>query len=163
MAVHCSRIIDVPFAGEYRFRLSVERMCVLAGAGGSAHNHRGLGAISPSVRMCTNALSSQTPSTKCSASDARNPSASHKTRKHKTERVLRLIRATTSLPPQIHRRSRSAAFSAIMTVAALVLEEIRRGITELSQIRNRSTPRSRNCGSTTESSLPPILQVPTGW
>jgi hypothetical protein len=55
------------------------------------------------------------------------------------------------------------AFSEIMIVAALVLELTTLGMTELSQIRNPSIPRTRNCGSTTESASPPIRHVPTGW
>jgi hypothetical protein len=60
-------------------------------------------------------------------------------------------------------RIMSEAFSAIMIDGALVFELFRRGITELSQMRNPSMPRTRNCGSTTEPASPPMRQVPTGW
>ena len=36
------------------------------------------------------------------------------------------------------------------------------GITELSQTRKPSMPRTLSCGSTTESASPPMRQVPTG-
>ena len=57
---------------------------------------------------------------------------------------------------------RSAAFSAIMMVAALVFDDTMRGITELSQTRKPSMPRSLSEGSTTASASPPMRQVPTG-
>jgi hypothetical protein len=57
---------------------------------------------------------------------------------------------------------RSAAFSAIMIATAFVLDEIRRGMTELSQTRRRSMPRTLSFGSTTESASPPMRQVPAG-
>ena len=49
-----------------------------------------------------------------------------------------------------------------MIAAAFVFEPIRLGMTEESQIRSASMPRTRNYGSTTERSSDPILQVPTG-
>lgn len=58
---------------------------------------------------------------------------------------------------------RSAAFSAIMMVGALVLPPIKRGITEASTTRRPATPRSRNSASTTAPSSAPMRQVPTGW
>ena len=54
------------------------------------------------------------------------------------------------------------AFSPIMIEAAFVLELTTRGMIELSQIRSPSTPRTFNCGSTTEFASPPIRHVPTG-
>jgi hypothetical protein len=57
---------------------------------------------------------------------------------------------------------RSAAFSPIMMVAAFVFDPIRLGMTELSQIRNPSSPCTRNAGSTTAIASTPILQVLTG-
>src|SRR6218665_2970649 len=60
-------------------------------------------------------------------------------------------------------RTRSAAFSLIITDGALVLELTSRGMTELSQMRRPSMPRTRSCGSTTEAASPPMRQVPTGW
>src|SRR6478736_2524029 len=56
----------------------------------------------------------------------------------------------------------SAAFSAIIITGALILPLIRSGITEASMTRNRSTPRTRRCGSTTalSSSSRPILHQP---
>ena len=62
-------------------------------------------------------------------------------------------------------RIMSAAFSAIITVAALVLPETRRGITDASTTRRPVIPWTRNCGSTTllGSSARPIAAVPTGW
>src|SRR6218665_995651 len=60
-------------------------------------------------------------------------------------------------------RTRSAAFSLIITDGALVLELTSRGMTELSQMRRPSMPCTRSCGSTTEAASPPMRQVPTGW
>ncbi len=60
-------------------------------------------------------------------------------------------------------RIRSAARSAIIMVGALVLPPISVGITEASITRSPSTPRTRNCVSTTEASSLPMRQVPMGW
>lgn len=49
-----------------------------------------------------------------------------------------------------------------MMVGALVLPPMSVGITEASTTRSPYIPRSRNRGSTTARSSPPILQVPTG-
>ena len=60
---------------------------------------------------------------------------------------------------------RSAAFSAIIKVAALVLAEIMVGMTEASATRSPSSPCTSRVGLTTaaESAAGPIRQVPTGW
>jgi hypothetical protein len=58
---------------------------------------------------------------------------------------------------------RSAAFSPIISVGALVLLLTRRGMIEESHTRRRSRPRSFSSGSTTAIASAPILQVPTGW
>ena len=60
-------------------------------------------------------------------------------------------------------RSRSTAFSAIITVGALVLPPINDGITEASMTRKPSTPRTRSSGSTTLVGSLPMRQLPTGW
>ena len=60
-------------------------------------------------------------------------------------------------------RIRSDAFSAIMTVAACVLELTIRGITDESQTLSASTPQTFNSGLTTASSLGPMRHVPTWW
>lgn len=54
------------------------------------------------------------------------------------------------------------AFSAIITVGALVLPPTRRGITEASTTRSACTPFTRSCGSTTALASLPMRQVPTG-
>src|SRR5436305_516189 len=56
-------------------------------------------------------------------------------------------------------RIRSAAFSAIMITQALMFAPTMSGSTDPSTIRNRSTPRSRNCVSTTAWSSLPIRHV----
>src|SRR5260221_4827161 len=59
-------------------------------------------------------------------------------------------------------RIRSAAFSAIMMTAALVLPPGTVGITEASTTRKPAMPRTRSFGSSTASDPAPIAQVPTG-
>src|SRR5581483_5771091 len=54
---------------------------------------------------------------------------------------------------------RSAAFSAIMIVAAFVLARVIVGITDASTTRSPSVPYTRSSGSTTE----PIAHVEVGW
>ena len=59
-------------------------------------------------------------------------------------------------------RTRSLAFSAIIIVGAFGFDPTRLGIAELSHIRIPSSPRTRNCGSTTAISSMPILHVQVG-
>src|SRR6185312_13809489 len=56
-------------------------------------------------------------------------------------------------------RIRSAAFSAIMIVAAFVFARVIVGITDASTTRRPSTPKTRSSGSTTA----PIAHVDVGW
>src|SRR5258706_14466607 len=60
-------------------------------------------------------------------------------------------------------RIMSAAFSAIISTVALIWAETRSGMADASTTRKRSTPRTRNCGSSTLSSRNPIGQVEAGW
>jgi hypothetical protein len=57
----------------------------------------------------------------------------------------------------------SEAFSAIISTQALMWAETRSGIAEASTTRSRSTPCTRNCGSTTAWGPVPITQVEAGW
>ena len=57
----------------------------------------------------------------------------------------------------------SAAFSAIMIVGALVLDDTTVGMTEASTTLSRSMPLKRRRGSTTAPGSDPIRQVPAGW
>ncbi len=59
-------------------------------------------------------------------------------------------------------RIRSAPFSAIITVGALVLPLTISGMIDASTTRKFPMPRTRNNGSTTAIASIPILQVPTG-
>ena len=56
----------------------------------------------------------------------------------------------------------SAAFSPIMMVGALVLDELTSGMIEESQTRSPSMPRTLRSGPTTAIASAPILQVPDG-
>ncbi len=60
-------------------------------------------------------------------------------------------------------RIMSEAFSAIISTQALMCAETRSGIAEASTTRSRSTPCTRNCGSTTALGPMPIAQVEAGW
>ena len=71
------------------------------------------------------------------------------------------VKIARTTPVQLA-RIRSAARSAIIIVGALVLPPIRVGITDASTTRRPSTPRTRSCGSTTDSASVPMRQVPTG-
>ena len=53
--------------------------------------------------------------------------------------------------------------TAIIVVAALVLPPTSVGITDASITRSFCTPRTRSCGSTTDSAARPMRQLPTGW
>ena len=65
---------------------------------------------------------------------------------------------------RLHRPSiRSAAFSPIIIEGALMLPLVMLGMMEASATRRPSTPRTRVCGSTTDKSPSPILQLPHGW
>src|SRR5262249_12485200 len=74
----------------------------------------------------------------------------------------RITRTFGSLVHQWTARIRSAAFSPIITDGALVLPPTSVGMIEASTTRSASTPRTRNCGSTTASPSTPMRQVPTG-
>src|SRR5437879_3340889 len=60
-------------------------------------------------------------------------------------------------------RTRSADFSPIIIVAALVLPDTTVGMTEASATRRPSIPRTLSSGSTTAIASTPILQVLVGW
>src|SRR6218665_73459 len=60
-------------------------------------------------------------------------------------------------------RIRSTAFSAIITMGALVLPETSVGIAEPSITRRPAMPCTRRRASTTASGSLPMRQVPTGW
>ena len=78
--------------------------------------------------------------------------------------VLLPINAKRSAESGARPRMRSAAFSAIMITAALILPPTRSGITDASTTRSASTPRTRSVPSTTaiSSASAPIRQVPSG-
>ena len=60
-------------------------------------------------------------------------------------------------------RINSAARSPIIELGACVLPLISVGMTLASRHAQPSTPRTRNCGSSTLRGSPPMRQVPTGW
>ena len=60
-------------------------------------------------------------------------------------------------------RIMSAAFSAIITVAACVFELTMRGMIEQSTTRSPSIPCTLSWGDTTEDSDTPMAQVPAWW
>lgn len=65
--------------------------------------------------------------------------------------------------PQQSCSMKSAPRSPTMIAGALVFPEGSRGMIEQSATRRPETPRTRNRGSTTEFSSPPMRHVPTGW
>ena len=70
---------------------------------------------------------------------------------------LVLVGANSAYPA----RTSAAPFSPIISDAALVFAAVTMGITDASITLSRSTPRTRNSGSTTDVGSLPIRQVPT--
>jgi hypothetical protein len=75
----------------------------------------------------------------------------------------RLGLACSAFVPAQPALTRSAPFSAIIMVGAIVFPLTSRGMIDASMMRSRSSPWTRRSESTTASSPDPIRQVPTAW
>src|SRR6266540_945963 len=83
--------------------------------------------------------------------------------RHRTVSLVEVVASGWAAGGRLRPSRRSAAFSPIMTEGALVLPRVMRGITDASATRRPEIPRTRSSGSTTDWSLAPMAQVPTGW
>src|SRR5258708_37344860 len=81
---------------------------------------------------------------------------------HRASRCRKANASPARLAYRASSRIMSEAFSAIMMVGALVLPDIRSGITEASTTRRPSMPRTRRRWSTTASGSLPMRQVEVG-